>query len=117
MLDYSKLAYPKPISVKKTPNPIAKKSKTSKNIARSLNSDIISQVYTRDWFKCILCWSKTLDLPHHVLYWIESEYWEDRNNINKLVTLCKADHFKIHHQSWWKELNNKCKEYLWMKNQ
>lgn len=96
----------------KVMKPIKKISNKNKNTRRSLNSEIICEIYKRDWFKCILCWSRELDIPHHVYFWINSEYWEDRNNIEKIVTCCKKCHFNIHHQSWWKDLSEKCIKYI-----
>jgi hypothetical protein len=47
---------------------------------------------------------------------MNAEYWKNRNDANKLVLLCHDHHYKIHFQEWWRELNNKCKEYLWIRN-
>lgn len=111
---YAWLPFAKPITEKKKPKAIAKVSKSNKNTARKLNAETIWAVYKRDWFKCIIKWctERNIDIPHHIFYWIEAEYWEDRNDINKLVTLCQWHHYQIHHWEWGKVINNECKEYI-----
>ena len=113
-MERENLKFSKPITVKKKLKPIAQKSKNNKNTIRKLTKTITEQVYKRDWYKCIIkwCYDTDLDPPHHIFYWINAEYWEDRNNINKLVTLCKKHHYQIHHWSWWKKLNEECKLYI-----
>lgn len=55
---------------KKFIKPIAHKSKTTKNTARSLDDETIKEVYARDNYTCIIpdCGKRTLDLPHHAYF-------------------------------------------------
>lgn len=67
---------------------------------------------------CIICnrWNKVSVITdfHHVYYWLQAEYTEDRNDVNKWVWLCAQCHFNIHH--WTKvdtqELRYFCINYL-----
>lgn len=75
------------------------------------------QILNRDLY-CIICKTKweynNITDYHHVFFWIEAEYWDDRNDVNKWVWLCRNCHYEIHH---WKDWNNEtyrniCKEYI-----
>ena len=112
-LDYTDFKFAKPIKIVKPTKQIKSKSKTSRNVSRSLSKEIITSVYERDNFKCIIpeCCERNLDLPHHVYFWIEANRNENRNNEDQLVSLCQWHHHWIHH--WWREdLREYCKFYL-----
>lgn len=82
-----------------------------KNTKRSFPKEMKEEVMNRDRC-CILCWdAKTMEL-HHVFYGSDAEYWENRNNANKLVWLCKECHYDIH-SMWNREMRLRCISYLW----
>jgi hypothetical protein len=96
----------------KVKNTIRKVSLKNKNTIASFTSETKAQILIRDRH-CIICWNWISDY-HHIFYWWQAEYWEDRNNVNKWVWLCAIDHFKIHHWVDWisQELRYKCIDYI-----
>ena len=62
------------------------------------NSDTKKEILFRDRY-CIICKknNKYEDITdyHHVYFWIEAEYWENRNDVNKWVWLCRNCHNEI----------------------
>jgi hypothetical protein len=83
----------------------------TKNTKRAFSKEVKEKVLDRDW-SCIICgwlWEHF----HHVLYWGDAEYWEDRNNANKLVLLCSYCHHRLHFE-WNNDYRLQCKKYLWL---
>ena len=82
-----------------------------KNTKRSLNSQVIEQVFARDGRKCIICGSGNLDLPHHAFFWSDARYSADRNTETQLVTVCTDCHYCIHSKG---DTGKRmfCKDYL-----
>lgn len=68
----------------------------SKNTKRVITKETKEIVYERDWGKCIFCSNSTQDHFHHILWGLESEYTEDRNNPDKLVLACSDCHTICH---------------------
>ena len=88
-------------------------STKNKNTPAKFTKEVKAQILLRDKH-CIFCNNAIQDY-HHVFYWaIQAEHWQDRNNVNKWVWLCRAHHERIHHFSDWtsQELRNRCIEYL-----
>lgn len=87
-------------------------STKNKNTPARFTSKTKAEILIRDK-SCILCSSPIQDY-HHIYYWWQAEYWEDRNNSDKWVGLCRTCHEKIHHFSDWESqtLRKKCIEYI-----
>lgn len=99
----------KPITQRKA---IRNKSKTNTNIQAKFTTETKAKILIRDKH-CIICWNWISDY-HHIYYGWQAEYWEDRNNIEKGVWLCKLCHHNIHHWNTWlsQELRYKCIDYI-----
>ena len=83
----------------------------SKNTKRKITEDLFEQAFSRDK-GCVICWTQfDLDRPHHILYWNMSEYWPDRNNLDRVVTICRIHHYQLHFQ-WDNDYREQCIEYL-----
>jgi len=82
-----------------------------KNVKRMTSFELYEECLKRDKW-CVIC-SKSFDLdyPHHVLFWLEKEYWPRRNDIDRLVTICRDCHYDIH-SKWHEDKREICKEYL-----
>lgn len=91
---------------------IKKISNKNKNTIAKFTTEAKAQILIRDK-SCILC-SKWISDYHHIYYWWQAEHWEDRNNVNKWVWLCKLCHHNIHHWITWlsQELRQKCIDYI-----
>lgn len=74
---------------------ISNKSKTNKNVPAKFSSKVKAEILLRDKH-CLFCPNWIQDF-HHIFYGWQAEYWEDRNNINKWVWLCRHHHELIHH--------------------
>jgi hypothetical protein len=83
-------------SSKKT---IKQVSKTNWNTSAKFSRETKGKILIRD-MRCIFCEKEITDI-HHIFYWTECEYWEDRNNINKWVWVCRADHDECHSCKKW----------------
>lgn len=93
--------------------PIARYSKTNKNMARHLDEETIREVYERDGNTCIIpgCGKRNLDIPHHAFYGGQANHGQDRNEPHQLVTLCMDCHYDLHFKG--KEgLREFCIDYL-----
>ena len=93
------MLFPKPSKVKRW------------NTKRKLTQDLFDQAFSRDKW-CVICGTQfDLDRPHHILYWNMSEYWPERNNLDRVVTICRADHHKLHFE-WGNNYREEAIEYL-----
>lgn len=88
---------------KKMPNKIKQVSTKKNNTSAKFSKEIKAAILIRDKH-CIIC-SKWITDIHHVYFWTESEYWKDRNDINKGVGLCRDHHLEVH---W-------CKQWEWLR--
>lgn len=82
-----------------------------KNTKRKITPDLFEKCLDRDWWCVICCTTKNLDRPHHAWFWISSNLWENRNELDQVVTICMADHHKLHFE-WWNNYREKCIQYL-----
>lgn len=89
-----------------------KPTKTKRwNTKRKITQDIFDICLARDGW-CVICGTTTdLDRPHHIFYWNMAEYWPDRNNLEKLVTICRSHHHKLHFE-WGNNYRDECIQYL-----
>lgn len=82
------------------------------NTKREFPKEMKSEVMKRDQW-CIICGDSSTIEFHHTLYGWEAEYWEDRNNANKIVWLCQKHHHECH-CDWLSNIRWFCKSYLWL---
>ena len=68
-------------------------------------------IYERDWGICIFCHDRSVT-AHHIYFWCESNYDDDRNNISQWVTVCQDHHSEIHSCSKWSWKRQEAIEYL-----
>ena len=66
------------------------------NTKRLITKETKEIVYERDGGKCVFCWRHTQDHFHHLYWWIESEYSEDRNRPEAIVLACSDCHTLCH---------------------
>ena len=69
------------------------------------------KILERDWNRCIICW----DIPHsihHVFFWIQSNFWLNRNEKNQWVTLCYKCHCDCHSSAIWEWKRQDCINYV-----
>jgi hypothetical protein len=91
--------FPKPMKVKRG------------NTVRKITEELFDACLARDW-GCVICGTTSdLDRPHHILYGNMAEYWPDKNNLDRLVTICRSDHHKIHFE-WGNNYREDCINYL-----
>ena len=84
----------------------------NKYTKRMTSFELYEECLKRDKW-CVCCWIiEELDYPHHVLFGSEKEYWKDRNDISKLVTICRNCHYDIHSKGD-NYKRDYCKKYLW----
>lgn len=69
------------------------------------------KAWERDGGKCIICWDEPHSI-HHVLFWTESIYTKNRNDLNMGCTLCIHCHNKAHACSKWEWIRQECINYL-----
>lgn len=67
-----------------------------KNTVRKITKETKEIVYERDEWKCVFCTRYTQDHFHHILWGLDSEYTEDRNDPDKLVLACSDCHTICH---------------------
>lgn len=88
-----------------------------KNTKRKITQDVARKVQERDSY-CIFTlidrckWNGNIEEIHHVMYWIDAQYDEWRNNEDRLVWLCTLCHDHLHSR-WWKDYREHAKKYLW----
>ena len=95
---------------KKTPTKIKQVSTKNKNTPAKFSKETKWAIMIRDR-QCIICWKPITDI-HHVFFWTECEYWDDRNDINKWVGLCREHHDLVHWCKQWEWIRQFCIDYL-----
>lgn len=60
---------------------------------------------------CIFCNNPWTDC-HHVFYSQETNYWEDRNEVDQWVLVCRKHHEEIHSCSMWEWKRQEAINYL-----
>lgn len=68
------------------------------------------EIVERDKY-CIICWKQGTDC-HHVKYWVETNYWPDRNHAKEWVLLCRDCHQKAHSCSRWEWVRQQAIDYI-----
>jgi len=91
-------------------SPIKKISSKNKNISAKFSKETKWKILLRDK-RCILCLKYWTDC-HHIFFWAESEYWENRNDLNKWVLICRDCHNLCHSCKKWEWERQKCIDYL-----
>lgn len=70
------------------------------------------EIYNRDKV-CIICWiNNWLFDFHHIYFWIESNYNENRNDINQWVMICRNCHTFAHSCKRWEWVRQECIDYI-----
>lgn len=87
--------------VKTQTTKIAKVSKTNKNNVASFSQKTKAQILLRDKTCPLMCGKPIQDF-HHIYFGTQCEYWEDRNDVNKWIGLCRKCHEECHACSQWK---------------
>lgn len=83
----------------------------SKNTKRKITKDLFEQAFSRDK-GCVICWTQfDLYRPHHAYYWIDQNLWENRNDLDQVVTICRTHHHKLHFE-WGNNYREEAIEYL-----
>lgn len=112
LLKYCKSCYYSEVIVNKEVKSYRIKQKSSKNsnIPAKFSNEIKKLILNRD-IKCILCWKDWTDI-HHVFFSNQAEYWNERNNIDKWVLLCRLCHWKCHSCKTWEWERQEVINYL-----
>ncbi len=75
--------------------------------------EVKQEIFERDGYKCILCWSTQMLNAHHSLYSTQSIYDETRNTKLNWVTLCQEPcHEEVHGCRKWIGKRQECIDYL-----
>ena len=75
--------------VKTQTTKIDKVSKSNKNTVASFSKKVKAQILLRDKSCPLMCWKPIQDF-HHIYFGTQCEYWEDRNDVNKWISLWLA---------------------------
>lgn len=81
-----------------------------KNTVRKITQETKEYIIERDRV-CIICEHEYITEYHHVFYWNQAIYTENRNDPDQLVWLCHTCHYKTHFQ-WDNDYREKCINYL-----
>lgn len=93
------MQFPKPSKVKRW------------NTKRKLTQDLFEQAFSRDK-GCVICWTQfDLDRPHHIRYGLEQNLWENRNDLDQVVTICRSHHHKLHFE-WGNNYRQEAIDYI-----
>ena len=95
---------------KKNTTKIKQVSTKNKNTPAKFSKETKWAIMIRDK-QCIICWKPITDI-HHVFFSQQAEYWDDRNDINKWVGLCREDHDLVHWCKQWEWIRQFCIVYL-----
>lgn len=87
-----------------------KKKKKAKWKTARFSTEVKTQICIRDKV-CIFCWNPWTDC-HHCYYSQETNYWEDRNEVNQGVLVCRKHHEEIHSCSMWEGKRQQAIDYL-----
>lgn len=110
MLDYSKLAFPKPWKKEKKPKGIKKISTKNKNTIAKFSGKVKAEILIRDR-QCIFCQSPITDI-HHAYFGSQSNRTETRNDVNQGVWVCRIHHDEIHWCAIWEGKREEAINYL-----
>jgi hypothetical protein len=110
MIDYSKLAFPKPWKKEKKHKGIKQISTKNKNTIAKFSSKVKAEILIRDR-QCIFCQSPITDI-HHAYFWNESNRTETRNDVNQWVWVCRIHHDEIHWCAIWEWKRQEAINYL-----
>ena len=95
---------------KKNHNRIKQISTKNKNTSAKFSKETKWSIMIRDR-QCIVCWKPITDI-HHVYFWTQSNYWDNRNDVNQWVWLCRDCHNVVHWCEKWSWARQKCIDYL-----
>ena len=95
---------------KKQTTKIDKVSKKNKNVSAKFNKKTQADILIRDK-SCILC-DKPIQDFHHVFFGAQSYYWNNRNEIDQWVWLCRNCHNEVHSCKQWTWIRQKCINYV-----
>ncbi len=87
----------------------AKKNKSKWKKAK-FSTKVKTEICKRDKL-CIFCDNPWTDC-HHVFYSQQTNYWEDRNDADQWVLVCRKHHEEIHSCSMWEGKRQECIDYL-----
>ena len=65
----------------------------------------------RDWGRCVFCSDRAVN-AHHVYYGSESNYNDNRNDIDQWVSTCLDCHLEIHGCAKWEWKRQEAINYL-----
>ena len=94
------MLYPKPWKIKKRKWKIAKFSPKTKQ-----------EIFQRDWGRCIFCTEIAVN-AHHVYFGTESNYKDNRNDLNQWISVCLNCHLEIHWCWIWEGKREQAVNYL-----
>ena len=86
------------------------KKKKSKWRAARFSTEVKTEICIRDKV-CILSWEPWHSV-HHVYYWVDSNRWENRNDVDQWVLLSFEKHLEVHWCSKWEGVRQECINYL-----
>lgn len=86
------------------------KKKKSKWKKAKFSTEVKTAICIRDKV-CIFCWNPGTDC-HHVYFWTETNYWENRNEANQWVLVCRKDHEEIHSCPQWEWKRQEAINYI-----
>ena len=86
------------------------KKKKSKWKTAKFSTEVKTEICKRDKL-CIFCASPWTDC-HHVYFWTETNYWENRNELDQWVLVCRKCHEEIHSCSQWEGKRQEAINYL-----
>ena len=109
-MQYLKSDQLKSVKKKKTKTFIRKKSIKNKNNVAKFSEETKREIVERDK-SCISCWDPWTDC-HHIYFSQQAEYWEDKNNANKWVLLCRLCHWKVHSCKSGEWVRQECIDYF-----
>ena len=95
---------------KKQTTKIDKISKKNKNVSAKFSKKTKADILIRDK-TCIICWKPITDI-HHVFFGTQSYYWDNRNEIDQWVWLCREHHNEVHWCKQWEWIRQFCIDYL-----
>jgi hypothetical protein len=86
-----------------------KSTKNKNNIAK-FSKKTKWQILVRDK-SCIFCNKPITDI-HHIYFWTECNFWDNRNDITQGVWVCRSCHDEIHSCSKWEWKRQEAINYL-----
>jgi len=83
-----------------------------RNTVRYIDKKTAEEVLERDRYCCALCRSNFKLEIHHIHYGINAEYVKERNNSDRLITLCGNCHYSIHNTKGGQGIREACIKYI-----